>query len=171
MATAQVREAIEKMTSILAEQPQKGRSKNPTAVAVLEDGLRCRVSGLNGEAATTDMSPAVGGKGSAPTPGWLFRASLASCNATVIAMRAAQLGVELSTLEVTVTSESDVRGFLGTDPSVSAGLIGIRVHVKIGAPQAKPQQLREIVDWAMAHSPIGCTVRNAQPDALEVEIV
>jgi uncharacterized OsmC-like protein len=171
MSTPQVREAIEKITNVLAGEPQKARSKNPTAVASLEAGLRFRISGPNGEAAATDMSPSVGGNASAPTPGWLFRASFASCNATVIAMRAAQLGLMLKTLEVTVTSESDIRGLLGIDDNVSAGLKELRVHVKIGADGANPQQMREIVDWAMAHSPIGCTVRETQTDMVEIEIV
>ncbi len=170
MSTPQVREAIKTITNVLAQQPQKARSKNPAATAILEGGLRFQVTGPNGEAALTDMPPALGGKASAPAPGWLFRASLASCNATVIAMRAAQVGLSLKTLEVTMMSESDVRGLLGTDDKVSAGLSGMRMHVKISAEGASPEQLRQIVSWAEAHSPIGCTVRDAQSTTLEVEV-
>jgi len=47
------------------------------------------------------MSKELGGGGSAPSPGWLLRAALASCDATVIAIRAAQLGVTPTALEVT----------------------------------------------------------------------
>jgi uncharacterized OsmC-like protein len=119
----------------------------------------------------TDMPPPLGGEGSAPNPGWLLRAALASCNATMIAMRAAQLGITLETLEVTVMGESDVRGLLGTDETVSAGLFGLRTHVKIGAIGASPEQIHQIVSWAEAHSPIGCTVRDAQTTAVEVEVV
>lgn len=171
MSTPQVREAIETITKALAERPQKARSKNPAATAILEAELRFQVTGPNGETALTDMPPRLGGKASAPAPGWLFRASLASCSATVIAMRAAQLGLTLKTLEVTVTSESDVRGLLGIDDKVSAGLSGLRMHVKIGAEGTGPEQLRQIVSWAEAHSPIGCTARDAQSTALEVEVV
>ena len=171
MSTPEVRNAIEKITKVLAEQPQKARSKNPAATASLEGGLRFQITGPNAEAALTDMPHALGGKASAPAPGWLFRASVASCNATVIAMRAAQLGITLSTLEVTVMSESDVRGLLGTDDTVSAGLVGIRTHVKIGATGASAEQLRRMVSWAEAHSPIGCTVRDAQTTVVEIEVV
>lgn len=169
MSTPQVREAIQALATVLAEQPHKARARNPAA-AVLEDGLRFRISGPNGETASTDMPVALGGKASAPAPSWLFRASLASCTATVIAMRAAQLGLTLDTLQVSVSSESDVRGLLGTDDKVSAGLDGLRLHVRIGAAGASPEQLREIVSWADSHSPIGCTARSAQRTALEIEV-
>lgn len=171
MSAAEIREAIENMTKVLSEQPQKGRSKNPPATATLETGLRFRVTGPKGETTVTDMPPSLGGKGTAPNPGWFLRASLASCNATMIAMRAAQLGITLETLEVTVLSEADVRGLLGTDEKVSAGLLDLRTHVKIGAVGASPEHIRQIVSWAEAHSPIGCTVRDAQTTAVEVEVV
>jgi uncharacterized OsmC-like protein len=171
MSAPEIREAIEKITKVLSEQPQKARSKNSAATATLETGLRFQVTGPNAEAAFTDMPPPLGGKGSAPNPSWLLRASLASCNATVIAMRAAELGITLKALEVTVMSESDVRGLLGTDETVSAGLVGLRTHVKIGAAGASPEQLRQIVSWAEAHSPVGCTIRDAHPTAVEIQIV
>jgi uncharacterized OsmC-like protein len=59
------------------------------------------------------MSTGVGGAATAPSPGWLLRASHVACDATLIAMRAAEEGVELSRLEVAVDSESDDRGILG----------------------------------------------------------
>jgi hypothetical protein len=96
---------------------------------------------------------------------------MASCHATVIAMRAAQTGVELTALEVTVASESDVRGMLGTDPGVSAGLSGLRTHVRIGARNATGDQLGEIVRWADEHSPVGCTIRQAPMSAIEIEVL
>jgi OsmC-like protein len=88
----------------------------------------------------------------------------------MIAMRAAQLGVTLTSLEVSVSSESDTRGLLGTDDGVSAGVFGLRTHVKIGAEAATPDQLQEIVRWADAHSPVGCTIRRSPPNAIEIEV-
>jgi uncharacterized OsmC-like protein len=86
-------------------------------------------------------------------------------------MRAAQLGLQLKSLEVTVESESDNRGLLGLDDSASAGLRNLRTKVKIAAEAATPAQLREIVAWAEAHSPVGCTIRQAPKVTTEVEIV
>jgi uncharacterized OsmC-like protein len=166
-----VRNAIDKLARLLAQEPEKGRAKSVSATAVLDDGLKVSVTGQHGESVSTDMSPALGGGGSAPNPGWLLRAAMASCHATVIAMRAAHTGVVLTRLEVTVSSESDVRGMLGTDDGVSAGLSGLRTHVKIGAPDATADQLREIVQWADEHSPVGCTLRQSPTNAIEIEVL
>lgn len=166
-----IAEAIAKLSDTLGRQPEKARARNAPATAVIQDGLRFQVTGPSGEKVLTDMPPAMGGAAAGPNPGWLLRASLAACNATVIAMRAAQLGVTLKTLEVTVESDSDHRGILGLDERVSAGLLGLRTKVKIGADAATPAQLREIVAWGEAHSPVGCTIRQAPQATTDVEIV
>jgi uncharacterized OsmC-like protein len=84
------------------------------------------------------MPTGVGGGSSAPSPGWLARAALASCDATVIAMRAAELGIPLQGLEVTVDSESDDRGLLGMDDAVPAGPLSSRILVRIVAEGPRP---------------------------------
>jgi uncharacterized OsmC-like protein len=170
MSSVSVRDAIERVSAVISAQPGKGRTKGVPASARLLDGLRCEVHGPNAEIVTTDMPPAMGGSASGPNPGWLLRAALASCNATAIAMRAAKLGISLTQLEVTVESESDNRGLLGLDDEVSAGLSGIRMRVKIAAKGSAAAELREVVEWADAHSPVGCTVRGSAPYALELDI-
>jgi uncharacterized OsmC-like protein len=168
MSSAQIREAIDKVRKSLSEKPEKARIKSPTATATIEEGLRCRVTGPAGEALHTDMPTGVGGGATAPNPGWLMRAALASCNATCIAMRAAQRGIGLAKLEVTVSSEIDNRGMLGLDESVTAGLQALRVQVTISAPGKSGEELSELVRWACAHSPVGCT--DASSAQLEVRV-
>src|SRR3970282_2111706 len=123
-----------------------------------------------GESLVSDMPRSVGGGGSAPPPGWFLRAAVAGCDATVIAMRAAAEGIELSTLEVTVTSESDDRGFLGMDDSLPAGPLEGRTHVRIGADGVSPDTLREIVEWAEMHSPVSDALRRAVPTTVDIDI-
>src|SRR6185503_20806056 len=94
----------------------------------------CEVTGPQGQQFVSDMPKAMGGDGSAPNPGWLLRGALASCTATVIAMRAAKLGMTLSNVEVTVETDSDLRGILGLDENVSARHAAMRMKVKISAP-------------------------------------
>ncbi|HEX7813378.1 MAG TPA: OsmC family protein [Burkholderiales bacterium] len=171
MSVTSIREAIENVSAAISTDPSKARSKNAPATARLTAGLQCEVSGPHNERLVTDMPPAMGGAASGPNPGWLLRGALASCTATVIAMRAAKLGMVLSSLEVTVESDSDNRGILGLDEDVSAGLASVRMKVKIGAPEASPATLREIVAWADAHSPVGCTMRQAPGCSLDVEVV
>lgn len=170
MTVNDIREALGKLGRMLGERPEKARARNAPATARMVGGLRCEVRGPGGEVQQTDMPPALGGAASAPTPGWLFRASLASCTATTIAMRAAMLGIELTTLEVTVEADSDTRGMLGLDETVSAGLAPIRMRVRIGAAGASAEQLRELVEWGDRHSVVGCTVRSAPGYALDVAI-
>ena len=171
MPANQIRRALDDLSSLLAEHPEKARGPNVPATARLLEGLRCEANGPNGETVHTDMPALVGGAASAPSPGWLLRASLASCTATTIAMRAAKLGIELTTLEVTVESSSDNRGMLGLDEKVSAGLSPITTRVKIGARNLAAGQLRELAEWGDRHSPIACTTRSAPSWSFEVEVV
>ena len=165
-----VREAIDRVSAAISADPAKARAKNAPATARLADGLRCEITGPHNERLVTDMPPAMGGAASGPNPGWLLRGALASCTATVIAMRAAKLGIGLDSLEVTVESESDNRGMLGLDDSVSAGLGAVRMKVKIAAAEESPETLREIVAWADAHSPVACTMRRTTGCSLDIEI-
>ena len=165
---SKVREAIDQLSAAIAADPAKARAKSAPATARLTEGLRCELQGPYNERLVTDMPPAMGGGASAPNPGWLMRGAVASCTATVIAMRAAKLGVALSTLEVTVESDSDLRGILGLDDSVSARH-ALRMKVKVGAPSASADALRDIVAWAEAHSPVTCTI--GKPPRLEIEVV
>jgi OsmC-like protein len=107
-----IRSAIEGASRHLTEHPEAAVDTDAAATAVHEDGLRFRVEGPKG-GLTSDMSTSVGGGATAPTPAWLLRAALASCDATLVAMEAARDGVELTDLEVTVDSDSDFRGILG----------------------------------------------------------
>jgi uncharacterized OsmC-like protein len=171
MSIASIDAALVNISDAITADPEKARARAAPAIARLSDGLRCEVTGPKGEAVHTDMPPAMGGTASAPNPGWLLRGAIASCTATAIAMRAARLGVELKALEVTVETESDHRGLLGLDDRVSAGFSAMRVRVRIGADGVDPSQLRELVEWGDAHSPVSCTVRHAPATSVEVEIV
>ena len=95
----EIRSAIEKASGYLAENPDAATGTDAAATAVREEGLRFRVEGPKGSV-TSDMSESVGGGASAPTPGWLLRAALAACDATLVAMEAARDGIELSDLTV-----------------------------------------------------------------------
>lgn len=169
MGTQEIRSAIEAAIGYLTEHPDEARYTDSAAVATVEEGLRCRVIGPDGTSVVTDMPASVGGGGSAPSPGWLFRAAAASCTATLIAMRAAQEGVETHGLQVTVDSESDDRGILGIDEGVPAGPLSLRVHVSIASPEAGAERLGAIAEWGEAHCPVCDAAVRAVPVTLEVE--
>lgn len=168
MSIERIQQSLSKLNKHFAGHPQDALSQDAPARAVLESGLRCRVEGPGGVTVVTDMPSAIGGTESAPSPGWLMRAALANCDATLVAMRAAQLGIVLTHLEVTAESESDHRGILGLDDTVPAGPLGVRVTVRVAADGVSEEQLRELVHWAEQHSPVGDALRRAVPVSVEV---
>jgi uncharacterized OsmC-like protein len=171
MTYSRIAGALDSLSNAIQSNPEKARVKYAPATAVLENGLKCRVRGPSGEHIETDMPTVMGGTGSGPNPGWFFRASLAACCSTVIAAQAARLGIDLTKLEVTVEGEGDNRGMLGLDNRISAGHSAIRSNVEIGAKNATPKQLQELVGWAMDHSPVGRTVRDAPMNTLSVIVI
>ena len=169
--TSPIASTLDNLAATLKTNPEKARAKYASATATLTDGLKCNVTGPHGETIATDMTPAMGGEASAPNPGWYFRASIAACCSTAIAMNAARRGINLTALEVTVDADGDNRGILGVDESVSAGHAALRTNVKISADNATPEQLQDLVRFSEAHSPVGCTVRDAPPNALRIDVV
>lgn len=168
MDSARIRQATSRVIRHFADNPDKGLVTDKAAVARLQTGLLCRAEGPHG-GVVSDMPTSVGGSATAPTPGWFLRAALANCDATVIAMRAAQLGVELTRLEVTVDSISDDRGMFGVVDGVPAGPLSMRVRVAIAADGTSADRLRAIVYWAEKHSPVGDAIRRAIPATVEIE--
>jgi uncharacterized OsmC-like protein len=163
-----IRDKVAFLAELFTDAPAAARVDVPSATAILESGLAFRAIHPDGSSLATDMPIALGGTERAPSPGWLLSAATASCCATVIAMRSAQLGVELTTLEVSVTAGADVRGMLGVGDDVSPSLGELTVLVEIAADGATRDELEEIVHWAAAHSPVTSTLRDASKVAVEI---
>lgn len=108
-----------------------------------------------------ELGQAFGGTGSAPNPGALVRAGLGGCLAIGYQLHAAELGIELTGVRVTVESESDVRGMLDPDADVPPGPIALRYHVEIDSP-ARPDELARLVDHADRLSPVLDMLTRAQ---------
>ena len=170
MSSAHIRQSMAQLLQHFEAHPDDAVSADKPAVATIEAGLRCKAVGPRGETLVTDMPAPIGGGASAPTPGWYLRAALANCDATMIAMRAAQLGIELTRLEVQVGSESDNRGLLIEGREVDPGPRAVQVAVRIAADGVPEQTLRELVQWAEAHSPVGDALRRALPVRMSTQI-
>lgn len=112
------------------------------------------------------MAMGVGGDGSAPSPGWLLRAALASCDAVLIAMECAEEGITLTRLEAEVTSESDDRGLLGLD-DVLARPLRMQTTIRIEAIDTPPVQFDAIVERALRRSPVAA-IRRAGPVTVNI---
>jgi uncharacterized OsmC-like protein len=122
----------------------------------------------------TDLPKELGGQGEQVTPGWLFRAALAACAATSIAIKAAAQGVDLTKLEVRADSRSDVRGILGMMDAeghpVSAGPFDTQLVVCIGAKDVSAQQLRSLVEEGLRCSPVPAAARTEVPIRLSIHV-
>ena len=158
MPDSAIGDAISAAVGYLTAHPEEARYTDTAATAILREGLAVTVTGADGVVIRTDMPNSVGGHGTGPSPGWLLRAAQASCLATLIAMRAAQLGLEHGPIEVVVDSESDDRGILGIDESVPAGPLSSRARVEIKLASGSQE---ELVSWADAHCPVQDAVRRA----------
>jgi uncharacterized OsmC-like protein len=162
--------ALERATQYLTQHPEEASYTDSVAVASLDEGLEVAVRDPDGRTVRTDMPKGVGGADAEPSPGWLFRAAIAACDVTLIAMRAAMLGVELTDVEVTIDSESNDYGVLGIDDTVPAGPLSVRTRVRVAARDADDQTLRDLVEWAVAHCPVCDATKRAVPVTVDVEI-
>ena len=169
MTQQQIREAIVGAREFVRTHPDEARYTDSIATATVESGLRVRVEGPNGAVIHSDMPRGVGGSGSAPSPGWLMRAAHAACDATLIAMRAAEEGIELSRLEVIVDSQSDDRGLLDATDGVPSGPLSTRVRIVVAADGVSADRLQEMIAWAREHSPVDDAMCRAVPVSLEIE--
>ncbi|WP_341903630.1 OsmC family protein [Polaromonas sp. YR568] len=161
MSDSPISLALQRAEEAFAQKPGLALQNDAPAKAVFVGGLATQVAGPAGHTVGTDMPVTLGGAGACPGPGWLMRAGLASCTATVIAMRAERLGIRLTRLAVTANSRSDARGLLGVDPLVAAGPLEVNLDIDIAADGQTPESLAELVAWADAHSPVTNALRRA----------
>jgi uncharacterized OsmC-like protein len=166
---AEIRESIENAVRYLSEHPDEARYTDSFARATLGEALRVEVEGPGGERVVTDMPSGVGGRAEVPSPGWLFRAAIASCVASTIGMEAAREGVTLSSLEVDVDSESDDRGILGMDTSVPAGPLSTRIGIRARADGVEEERLRELLARGAGRCPVCDATKRAVEVSLEIE--
>ena len=166
-----IRESVEGVIGYYTQNPDKAIGPDKEAIAIVEEGLRVRATGPDGQTLVCDMPKGLGGGATAPSPGWMMRATLANCETIMIALRAAQLGIELKTLEVRVDSLSDDRGMLGMDDSKPAGPMNMKVSIRIGADGISEEKLHEIIEWAEKHSPVGEPLNRVMPVEYAVEVL
>jgi uncharacterized OsmC-like protein len=145
-----IQAAAERSIQLLALKPSRGLITCATK-ARLVDGLRCEIEEGPWKLAA-DMPAKVGGTETAPTPGVLGRAALASCLVIGIASWAARQGVPIDAVEVEVEADFNARGELGVGNGVPPGYTEVRYAVSIQSPAPK-QALDGVVDLAERHSP------------------
>lgn len=175
MSLHHVEAGVKRAMAAFQRRPEIAVHANPPAVSRWESGTRVITHSEEALSVATDMPKEIGGTGDQFTPGWLFRAGIASCAATSIALAAASEGVKLTALEVHVGSRSDARGLLGmSEPNgepVYAGLFDVELRVNIAGDGSNPMALESLVKRCLSHSPVPCTLTTATPFALHVHVM
>jgi uncharacterized OsmC-like protein len=174
MTMQNIAAAVQRLGAVLQRRPEFGLHDDAPAMTRWQGGARMMATHANGTELFTDLPKELGGSGELVTPGWLFRAGLATCAASSILLCAATEGIELTALEVRASSRTDVRGLLGmtsdTGELVGAGPIDLRLHVRICADAVSAERLRAVVAEGMRRSPIPNAVSNATPVALDIDV-
>ena len=88
----------------------------------------------------------------AANPAEYALAALGSCQAITYRVWAAQLGIKLDKVEISIDGDIDLRGFLGIDDRIRAGFNAVRIRVNLNGPEpaARYEELAATVD---AHCP------------------
>ena len=143
--------ALQRLNGTLDRRPNFGRHTG-SSVTTLGEGLRCETE-VDGFTIVSDLRPAFGGEGSAPTPSVLLSSALGACLAMGYQLRAAENGIELTSVRVTVETDSELGGMLRCDSPAPPGFTGIRYRVDVESP-APTSDLERIVDLADRLSPV-----------------
>ena len=124
------------------------------AVTTLVKGTTTEVSiRTGGHKFTIDEPPILAGTNLGASPVEHLLASLGSCQVITYQVWAAKLGIELESVEVTVTGKLDVHGFFGFDAAVRPGFQSIGISVRLTGPESI-QRYAELTKEVDEHCPV-----------------
>jgi len=161
MGMQAVADALARLAKVLRKRPEAGMLDDVPAHASWagpDNALRVACRHPNGREVVTDMPAELGGSGDQVSPGWLYRAGLASCATTSIVLLAAAEGVALTRLEVDAASRSDAGGLVGLQNehggAISPAPVDQRLVVRLAAAGVESAELEALVRRALERSPI-----------------
>ena len=169
MATINVRELQTPIRQRYKDDPAaaKIRLRVRSAQADLRDPLHCAARAES----TPDLNwrsgahPAVGATGDVPCSGDLLLGELAACQETTIRMVAANMAIELVSLEVEIEADWDARGTVAMG-EYPIGLTGIRSTTRVTVPD---DVRGERADWLLRSAEKHCVVLNTLRNGVPVE--
>ena len=150
-AGQRIAEALQRLNAALDRRHGFGRHTG-SSLTTLGDGLRCETE-AGGWTIVSDLGPAFGGEGAAPTPSILLSSALGACLAMGYRLRVAEDGIELTSVRVTIETDSELCGMLRCGAEVPPGFTEIRYRVDIDSP-APASDIERIVDRADRLSPV-----------------
>lgn len=94
---------------------------------------------------------------------------LASCYVVTLTSMATAQGIELDSIEMDLSFEIDLNGFLGLNETVRKGAKGLNIDIKLSSPSAAQEQLQQLVQDLPSNSPIHDTLAN--PVSISTQLV
>ena len=109
--------------------------------------------------------PAVGGSGDVPCSGDVLLGALAACQETTLRMVAANMGIELESLEVEIEADWDARGTLAMG-DYPIGLTAIRCTTRVTVPEdVRGERAERLLRSAEKYCVVLNTLRSGVPVA------
>jgi uncharacterized OsmC-like protein len=105
-----------------------------------------------------------------PNPQELLLSGVGGCLLVSYAVGATVLGIQLDVLEVALEAELDLRGFLGTEPSVPVALAHIGYRVRLGGDGTR-EEFARLHEAVARQSPNRMTVAQGVPVEGTLEVV
>ncbi|HEY4845804.1 MAG TPA: OsmC family protein [Candidatus Dormibacteraeota bacterium] len=167
MARINVRELQTPIRQRYKDDPQAAqiRLRVRSTQSDLADPLHCAALPVTTPDITwrSGAHPAVGGTGDVPCSGDLLLGALAACQETTIRMVAANMGIELASLEVEIEADWDARGTLAMG-DYPIGLTGIRSRTRVTVPaDVKGERAERLLRSAEKYCVVLNTLRNGVP--------
>jgi len=137
-----------------------------SAASDLADPLHCAISAEGSDATIrSGAHPAVGGHGDVACSGDILLTALAACQETTLRMVAANMGIDLTSVDVTATADWDARGTLAM-PGAPIGLRNIRCHTAVViAEDERGERAARLLRSAEKY----CVILNTLRDGVSVE--
>jgi uncharacterized OsmC-like protein len=107
------------------------------------------------------LHPAAGGAGDTPCSGDILASALAICEESTLRSVAANMGVELDSVEVDVKIHWDFRGTMGVDRDVPVGATGIEMRSSVKVKEGvDPERAKRFLASAERYCSTLQTLRN-----------
>jgi uncharacterized OsmC-like protein len=133
----------------------------------LEDPRHCAVapSDFPHVVIRSGLHPAAGGAGDAPCSGDVLAAALAICEESTLRSVAANMGVELESVQVDVRIHWDFRGTMAVDRDVPVGATGVEMRTRVRVKEGvDPERARRLLSSAERYCSTLQTLRSGVSD-------
>jgi uncharacterized OsmC-like protein len=107
-----------------------------------------------------DEPTQLGGSDTAPNMVEVVLGAYGCCLTTGFVANAAMMGIELEGVDISLEGDLDLRAFFGLKPpqEVSPGYTEVRAMVKLTAPTATEEQLKQLYEAVVPTSPVGSII-------------